>query len=75
MMTEELWDEIKEQPTEELWKLVKDLTKTVKNAGRMKSHRGIICNLLEILSLNRQIQKLEARREVVNRLLSEPKED
>ena len=75
MITEELWDEIKKEHSEELWKLVKDLTREVRRVGLLDRYRGLICNLLEILDLNRQIQKLEAEREVVNRLLAPPKGD
>lgn len=74
MITEELWEEIKGQPQEVLWKLIKELTHTVRADDRMDEFRELLCLLLEILDLNRRIQKLEAEREVVNRLLAEPKE-
>ena len=73
MITEELWDEIKGQPTDLLWKLIKDLVRAFKEDGVLEDFRDLTCLLLEILDLNRQIQKLEAEREVVNRLLAPPK--
>jgi len=56
---EAAWEEIKDQPAEVLFKLVKDVIRLAREKDGMDELRGLICTLLELLHIQRQIEELE----------------
>lgn len=71
MISQTVWNEIKDLPPEELWKLIKDIAREAKGQGMYETVKDVLCPMLEILKLNREILRLENELAVIERMIGD----